>query len=400
MPWGNAINLDGPCSDEVRKFFIQNALYWITDFRFDALRLDAVHAIFDQTAVPFLQELAEAVHRRAQDLNRKIYLIAESSLNDSRLVLPRALGGFELDAQWNDDFHHALHTLLTSERSGYYQDYGTIGDLGKSYREGYVYSGQYSSYRQRRHGSLSRNVPAHRFVVCAQNHDQIEIAFGRTTEPTCLVRKPEIGRRRCASFTLPSLLFMGEEYGESAPFLYFTSHSDPGLIEAVKDGRRQEFCSFESECEIPDPQSKAVFEASKLNRDLKTEQLHRTLFELYKELIWLRKRLPSLAALSKEGMQTRELEHEKVLWVLRKNGEDETSILFNFSDSQITCDLPLSFGVWRKRMDSADKQWLGSGGSIQEAFHSRGMTAVVAHAKAFVLLHRTPSTGNGMGSNG
>ena len=158
-PWGDAINFDGPHSDEVRRFFIENALYWITEFHFDALRLDAVHAIFDHSARPFLAELSEAVHRRGEELQRLVYLIPESSLNDVRLIRPREQGGCGCDAQWNDDFHHSLHTLLTGERTGYYQDFGTIEHLVKSLREGYVYTGQYSQYRQRRHGSSSGEVP-------------------------------------------------------------------------------------------------------------------------------------------------------------------------------------------------------------------------------------------------
>ncbi len=172
-PWGDAINFDGPHSDEVRRFFIENALYWITQFHVDGLRLDAVHAIMDFSAHPFLEELAEAANARAERLNRRVHLIAESALNDTRLVRSRDLGGFGLDAQWNDDFHHALHVLLTGERFGYYEDFGHFSHLVKAFRDGFVYSGQYSAYRKRRHGNSSRHIPAHRFVVFSQNHDQI-----------------------------------------------------------------------------------------------------------------------------------------------------------------------------------------------------------------------------------
>jgi maltooligosyltrehalose trehalohydrolase len=391
-PWGNAINFDGPGSDEVRRFFVQNALYWITEFRFDALRLDAVHAIFDQTASPFLSELSGAVHRRAKALNRNIYLIAESSLNDSRLVRPGAEGGFELDAQWNDDFHHALHVLLTSEQSGYYRDYGRIRDLGKAYRNGYVYCGQYSCYRRRRHGSTSHDLPPYRFVVCIQNHDQIGNRL-RGERLSKLVSFESL--KLAAGVVLLSpylpLLFMGEEYGETAPFPYFTSHSDPALVAAVKEGRKQEFQHLPAESEIPDPQSETVFEGAKLKCGLLHENLHRTLLELYKELIRFRKSLPSLAALVKEAMQVVELEEEKVLWVLRKNSEDETVTLFNFGDTQRECELPLSPGIWRKQLDSADTRWGGKGGSIRDVIDSKGMTTLTVQAKAFILLHRQPT---------
>ncbi|KPK21748.1 MAG: malto-oligosyltrehalose trehalohydrolase, partial [Dehalococcoidia bacterium SM23_28_1] len=156
-PWGAALNFDGPHSDEVRRFFIENALYWVSEFHVDALRLDAVHAIVDHSAVPFVEELAEAVHDRAEQLDRRIHVVAESNLNDARLIRPRALGGYGLDAQWNEDFHHCLHALLTRERTGYYQDFGEFGQLVKAFSEGFVYSGQYSSSRRRRHGSSSRD---------------------------------------------------------------------------------------------------------------------------------------------------------------------------------------------------------------------------------------------------
>ena len=172
-PWGPAINFDGADSDEVRRYFVENALHWIAEFHFDALRLDAIHAIFDASARPFLEELGAEAHKCAQELNRKIFVIPESDRNDSRFITRRESGGFGLDAQWSDDFHHSLHTLLTGERAGYYEDFGRLGDLAMAYREGYVYSGRYSAYRRRRHGNSSRHLAARQFVVFAQNHDQI-----------------------------------------------------------------------------------------------------------------------------------------------------------------------------------------------------------------------------------
>jgi maltooligosyltrehalose trehalohydrolase len=171
--WGPAFNFDGPSSDEVRRYFTENALYWVSDFQVDALRLDAVHAILDMSAQPFLQELAFAVHRWAEENGRKVYLIAESDLNDSKLVHQPDVGGYGLDAVWNDDFHHALHVMLTGEHQGYYEDFGTIEDLKKTFAEGFVYTGEYSKYRKRRHGSSSKKVPAGKFVIFNQNHDQV-----------------------------------------------------------------------------------------------------------------------------------------------------------------------------------------------------------------------------------
>jgi len=171
--WGSAVNFDGPESDDVRRFFIDNALYWLTEYHLDALRLDAIHGIFDFSAKHFLQELGEDVHRRADELGRNVYIIPESDLNDVRVIAPRERGGYGLDAQWNDDFHHCLRTLITGEKSGYYADFGAIAQMEKAYGEGFVYSGQYSSYRKRRHGNSAKDRPARQFVVFSQNHDQV-----------------------------------------------------------------------------------------------------------------------------------------------------------------------------------------------------------------------------------
>lgn len=217
-PWGPALNFDGPGSDEVRRFFIENALAWITDYHVDALRLDALHAILDLSAYPFLAELAAAVRERAARLHRRVYLIAESDLNDPKLVRPPEVGGYGLDAQWNDDFHHALHALLTGERTGYYEDFGTVAHLARAFTEGYVYTGQYSVYRRRRHGVPARALPAHAFAVFAQNHDQVGNRM-RGERLSALV--PFEALKLAAAVVLLSpylpLLFMGEEYGETAP---------------------------------------------------------------------------------------------------------------------------------------------------------------------------------------
>ncbi|MBX6363410.1 MAG: malto-oligosyltrehalose trehalohydrolase, partial [Gemmatimonadetes bacterium] len=253
-PWGGAINFDGPGSDEVRRYYIENALYWIADFHIDALRLDAVHAIVDLSARPFLAALGRAVHGLAARLGRPAYLIAESDLNDPRLVTPVEDGGYGLDAQWADDFHHALHALLTGERGGYYQDYGTVEDLARAFRTGFVYTGQYSRYRGRRHGARPVSIPAERFVVFAQNHDQIG---NRALAERLSSLVPFEGLKLAAATVLLSpflpLLFMGEEYGETAPFLYFVSHTDPALIEAVRRGRKAEVAPLGGATPAPPP---------------------------------------------------------------------------------------------------------------------------------------------------
>jgi maltooligosyltrehalose trehalohydrolase len=389
-PWGEAVNFDGPHNDEVRRFFIENALYWVTEFHVDALRIDAIHAILDFSARPFLEELARAVQEQAQRLNRKIYLVAESDLNDTRSVRSRRFGGYALDAQWNDDFHHALHTLLTGEREGYYQDFGKMGDLAKAFREGFIYSGEYSPYRRRRHGNSSRAIPAHRFVVFAQNHDQVgNRMLGERL--SSLVSREEL--KLAAGVVLLSpflpLLFMGEEYGETAPFQYFISHTDPGLVEAVRRGRREEFSAFRWKGEIPDPQSEETFLRSKLNHRLRREEGNRILRELYRELIRLRRTLSPLASLSKENLEVRALEKEKVLYARRWRGTEEVFMAFHFGSSRVSVSLPVPEGSWRKEMDSEEEKWKGRGCLNPARIHSPGQASLTLHPGAFALFSRT-----------
>ncbi len=372
-PWGPAINFDGADSDEVRRYFIENALYWVTDFHFDALRLDAIHAIVDTSARPFLEELGAAVHERAKELNRRIYVIPESDRNDSRFATCRESGGLGLDAQWSDDFHHALHTLLTSERAGYYKDFGRLGDLALAYRDGYVYSGQYSTYRRRRHGNSSRHLAARQFVVFAQNHDQIgnRLLGDRLSQQVAFdALKLAAGAVLLSPFV--PLLFMGEEHGEPAPFLYFTDHSDAGLIEAVRRGRREEFAAFHWEGETPDPQDETTFLRSKLNWELRDKGQHRILLEFHKELIRLRKTCPALAHLSKQCLEVTEWQEEKALMVRRWCERDEVIQFMNFSSSPVELTFPIPRGGWIKILDSCDTRWGGPGSPAPVQIQSDG----------------------------
>jgi len=392
-PWGTAINFDGPHSDEVRRFFIQNALHWVTEFHVDALRIDAVHAIFDFSARPFLEELASAVHGRGEQLNRQIHIIAESTLNDTRLIRLRALGGYGLDAQWNDDFHHALHTLLTGEQSGYYEDFGRLEDLSKAFGEGFVYSGQYSRYRKRRHGNCSREIPAHQFVVFAQNHDQVgnRMHGERLSELISFE-----GLKLAAGVVLLSpfipLLFMGEEYGETARFPYFVSHSDPGLIEAVREGRRKEFAAFEWEEAPPDPQDEGTFLSARLNHYLQREGHHCILLRFHSELIHLRRKTPALARLSKEDLEVVGYEREKALVLRRWTDADETVAVFHFREAEDFFDIPIPPGRWKKQLDSTDERWQGPGSDVPIQVVSDGKVALTLPPWAFVLFERRKET--------
>jgi maltooligosyltrehalose trehalohydrolase len=388
-PWGSAVNFDGPESDPVRRYFIENALYWVREFHVDALRLDAVHAIFDFSAFPFLEELAQRVHQEAEHTGRGIYLIAESALNDTRLIRTPEQGGFGLDAQWNDDFHHSLRAVLTGERSGYYQDFGTLHHLGKAFREGFVYSGAYSSFRRRRHGRSSKEIPAHRFVVFSQNHDQVgnrmkgerlsvSVSFeALKLSAGCVLLSPYV-----------PLLFMGEEYGEKTAFPYFVSHSDPGLIESVRKGRKEEFAAFTWRGEPPDPQREETFLGAKLDRSLKSERENRTLFGFYKEIIGLRKEGKPLAHLSKKSMDVVTMEREEILLVRRWKGVEEWAMVFHFGKKKASHPVPLPEGRWTKRLDSADVRWLGPGSLIQGEIGSGKEAHLALQPESFVILKK------------
>ncbi len=384
-PWGEALNFDGPHSDDVRHFFIANALYWITEFRIDALRLDAVHAIFDHSATPFVQELADAVHRQAQRLDRRVHVIAESDLNDSQLVRPRDLGGCGLDAQWNEDFHHALHTVLTGERAGYYQDFGPLGHLATAFKDGFVYSGQYSSFRKRRHGNCSRDLPAGKFVVCSQNHDQVgNRMLGERLSQLVSFESLKLAAAVVMLSPYVPLLFMGEEYGETAPFQYFVSHSDAELADAVRRGRRDEFRAFAWQGEPPDPQDEATFLRSKLGRDLRHPG--RQLLDFYRELLRLRKAVPALSLLSRDEMEVVALEKERVLFLRRWADNSDVFAVFAFGEDQAILDLPVPVGRWRKLLDSADERWDGGGTSLPDTLESDGEARLMLSPRAAVLF--------------
>jgi len=263
-PWGEAIRYDEAGSAPVRSFFIQNALYWIREFHIDALRLDAVHSIFDKSPKNILEEIKDAVTREGKRLGREVFVIAESESNDFRLVRSKRKGGMGLDAQWSDDFHHAVHAKITGENSGYYQDYGGMKDIAKAIESTFVYEGQYSRFRQRRYGTRVREIPAEKFVINIQNHDQIG---NRPWGDRLSSQIPYEVQKITAAVLLLNphtpLIFMGQEYGETAPFRYFIDHGDRSLVDAVRRGRLNEFKSFGWKS-IPDPKSLRTFDASKL----------------------------------------------------------------------------------------------------------------------------------------
>ncbi len=386
-PWGEALNFDGPLSNDVRRFFIENAIYWLTEFHIDALRLDALHAILDISSYPFLEELSVRFHKQVKKLKRKAYLIGESAANDSRLIEPRDQGGYGIDAQWNDDFHHSLHVLLTNEKTGYYQDFGKLQHLAKAFHEGFVYSGQYSSYHQRNHGASSSDIPAYRLVVFAQNHDQVG---NRQNSERLSQLVPFDALKLAAGVLLLSpfvpLLFMGEEYGEMTPFPYFVSHSDPAVVEATRLGRKKELGDTLWHGRLCNPEDEVTFSSAKLNHNLRMETHHRVLLEFYKELIQLRKRIPALAYPSKDTMDVEAREEHRLLFLSRWRGSSRVGIVFSFNDAEIQTILPFPVGYWGKCLDSSEQRWYGKGSIVPQQLDLTRQLCITLRPWAFVMF--------------
>ncbi len=321
-PWGDAVNLDGPGSDEVRRFFVDNARHWLERYHFDGLRIDAVHAFHDRSAVPFLEELAIEVEALSARLGRRLVLIAESDLNDPRLVRSREAGGFGLDAAWSDDFHHALHAALTGETEGYYEDFGRLAHLAhlaRALEDAYVYTGQRSSHRGRRHGRPVGALPGHRFLGYLQNHDQVgNRARGERIGHLVSAGLARVGAALVLTSPFVPLLFQGEEWGASSPFLYFTDHQDPELGAAVRVGRRREFLAFGWDPEeVPDPQDEETFLRSRLDWQERDRPPHAGTLAWYRDLLALRRARPELSDGRLDRVTTRFDEEARWLTVRR-----------------------------------------------------------------------------------
>lgn len=295
-PWGEAVNLDGPGSREVRRFFCDNALMWLRDYHFDGLRIDAVHAIIDTSAVHFLEQLAGDVRLLETQLGRHLAVIAESDLNDPRVIRPTALGGYGVDAQWNDDYHHALHSVLTGERNGYYADFGSLDDVVKAVTHGFVYDGRYSRFRERRHGRPLEAVTGRQLLAFLQNHDQVgNRARGERSSHLLSPGRLKVGAALVMTAPFIPLVFQGEEWAAATPFQYFTQHEDPALARAVSEGRRSEFAHFGWDpAQIPDPQDRATFENSKLDWAARDSALGAEMLAWHRGLIRLRRAVPAL----------------------------------------------------------------------------------------------------------
>ncbi len=373
-PWGEALNFDGAYSDEVRNFFIQNALFWFNVYHIDALRLDAVHAIYDRSAYPFLTQLADRVGEYRLTSGRLALLIVESDLNDSRLVRARHVWGSGMDAQWSDDFHHALHSLLTGERGGYYSDFGATADLVKVLEEGYVYSGRYSEYRKRSHGNQAANLPSERFVIASQNHDQVgNRMLGERLSTLVSLEAQKVAAAVVLLAPFVPLLFMGQEYGEEAPFLYFVNHSGPELAEAVKKGRKEEFREFTWTGEPPDPNLEDTFLRSRINWENREQGEHALLLNFYRQLIRMRLEVPALADRDRKDMEVTGFEDRKVV-VMKRCSEGQSLVaIFNLDRSDQLLEY-LESGLdkdHRKIIDSSDKTWGGPGSLLPDGIEEK-----------------------------
>ncbi len=359
-PWGGAINFDDEWCDGVRNFFLENALMWFRDFHIDALRLDAVHAIRDFSAMHILEEMRLKVNELMKETGRVHYLIVELDLNDTRFIKPRDEAGYGMDGQWIDEFHHALRVTAGGDRNGYYSDFKGIEHLAKAYTDAYVYDGQFSEYRKKKFGIKAEGRPGEQFIVFSQNHDQVgnRMLGERTSQLTSFEMQKLLAVAVIMSPFLP-MLFMGEEWSESNPFQYFVSHTDPVLAEAVRKGRKEEFAAFHMSGEAPDPVSEQTFNNSKLSWHLLDKEPNRTMFEFYRTVISLRKRHPTLRAPNRKNLSVHFNESKNTLILDRWNNQDRVMILMNFSDIQQAITPDSQIKNWVLLLNSADRAWKG-----------------------------------------
>jgi maltooligosyltrehalose trehalohydrolase len=389
-PWGHAINFDDAWCDGVRKYFIENALMWFRDFHVDALRLDAVHAIKDFSPLHILKEIRIHTDALMKKTGRVHYLITELDLNDNRYINSVQENGYGMDAQWIDEFHHALRVTSGQERNGYYEDFNGIEHLAKAYKDAYVYDGQFSPHRKKFFGIKTQNE-GKQFIVFSQNHDQVgnRMLGERTSTLLSFEMQKLLAAAVMVSPYLP-MLFMGEEWSEPNPFLYFVSHTDPQLAEAVRKGRKQEFKAFHKdsdENEVPDPMAQKTFEGSKLQWDLLSKEPHQTMFEYYRALIDLRKKHPALRELNRKNISV-EVYKEKNSLALRRWSDDEQVICFmNFSNKEQYIRPPADVDGFQKIFDSAAKEWMGKQEASNKICAGKQGSLALTMAKESVLIY-------------
>ena len=351
-PWGDAINYDGPGSDHVRRYVVDNALHWVRDFHVDGLRLDAIHGIFDNSPRHILRQLTEEVKSVEGETGRRINVIAYSDKNDPKVVRRAEECGYGLDAQWADDFHHSLHAYLTGERSGYYEDFGTLEDIAKALQSPFVYDGRYSKFRRKTHGLPPEGVPGERFVVCSQNHDQVG---NRPDGARLNVLAGSAASRVAATLVMLSpylpLLFMGEEYGERAPFYFFPDHQDRGIAEATTEGRRRELGA--KGAKFADPQDASTFERCKLDHGLAASEEGKRTSRYYSKLIAFRRGHPAVRS-ERENLAVRVLPEAGALAIRRWSQGDELLVVAVLKDRPVRLGSVVPEGGWAFELSSAD----------------------------------------------
>ena len=331
-PWGDAVNLDGEGSDEVRRFFVDNALMWLKDYHCDGLRFDAVHAFIDLSATHFMEQISVEVERLGATLSKEFFLIAESDLNDPRVVRSREANGYGMDAQWSDDFHHSLFTLIYNPKdgeTGYYDDFGSFADLHRALKHAYVYDGQYSIYRKRRHGRPAHGLSAHHFIHFTQNHDQVgNRGWGERLEHLVGIDAAKVAVGLLLTAPYVPMLFMGEEWATSSPFLYFADHEDEEMRKSVAEGRKREFSAFGFDGEVPNPEDRDTYEKSKLNWEEQGEGKHAEFLAWVKSLIALRRSTVSLNDGDMHHLLVSTDDERRTLVMER----DEARVLINMGD--------------------------------------------------------------------
>ncbi|HEU4903961.1 MAG TPA: malto-oligosyltrehalose trehalohydrolase, partial [Flavisolibacter sp.] len=360
-PWGDAINYDGEWSDGVRDYFSDNVVYWFEQYHLDGLRCDAIHAVYDNGAVHFWELVHQKIRQKEQALNRPFYLIAESDLNSPKVVKPPAEGGYGFNAQWLDDFHHSLYVLLNNDDKERYYDFGSVQQLAKAYKDGFVHSGEWVKFRKRRHGASSAGIPGDKFIVFNQNHDQIGNRV--KGERLCMLVDVERIKVAAAAILLSPyipMLFMGEEYADESPFYYFVSHTDPDLVEAVRKGRKEEFKDYGFDAEPPDPQAEQTFSDSKLQWSKRNQGHHQLVLQWHAELIKCRQTMPALKNVDKESVAVQVLGEQGFALSRQSKREDEKlCCLFNLSAKPLHYNVPIDLQGARKLLHSKDAAWCG-----------------------------------------
>jgi maltooligosyltrehalose trehalohydrolase len=368
-PWGGAINFDGPDAAGVRRHFIENARAWVRDFHIDGLRLDAIHSIFDASPVHILTEIAEATREEARAFGRPVHIMAESHDNDRRIVLPPAEGGLGLDAVWADDFHHALHVRLTGEQRGYYMDFADPRRLATALAAGFAFQGEPSEYFGRKRGTPSADLPGERFVFCVQNHDQVgNRAQGDRLSTSVPFEAVKLAAGLLLAAPAIPLLFMGEEYGETAPFQFFTSFLDRDLADAVRRGRTEEFSRFAWQGAVPDPGEPATFVRSRLNHPLAGAPRHRELYQYYRRWLALRRSHPALGARGKDRTHAK-LDDKGTVLTLTRDAESGTGLRLIANLTGEARPAPSTPSTWRLLLDSDDQRFAGQGRGALAPYH-------------------------------